>query len=589
MIHEYRAIESILVLDCGSTRTRAIWIDQVDGQYRLIARTEAPATIESPWNDMMVSVRRALNHLSEVTNWRFMDERGQIISPGHREGGVDAVVAVTSASRLLRLIVSGIVADMSFASARRALSASPVAIEGVISVDRRESGRFKTCDDVEGQIRLIHELAPDAVILVGGVDGGASSPVLQSAEAVALACLAMTEEVRPLVIYAGNADLRLQVAERIGSITELRAVDNVLPSLGVENPGPLQAEVEELYRQTKMERVPGFATLASWSSVQVLPTAKGWMRSIQYLARLSGINVLGVDVGGATVTLASVVDEQPKLLIRSDLGLTYNITRILDLKPMESILRWLPFEIDPTTLRNQLHEKAICVQTLPQTREDLLLEQAVAREMVQVILADMEIQWPKGPSLLYPELLPKFHLIIGGGGVLANAPSYGQAALVLLDALQPIGISGLALDHAGLLGPLGAVAMIHPVAAAQVMEKDALLSLGTVVAPVGTGHEGEIALKIKVTYEDGRSLEVEVPYGSLEIISLPTGHAADLELRPTRRFDVGLGVRGQAGKTRVEGGLLGIIVDARGRPLPVASAPKVQREKIQHWLWDVGS
>ena len=131
--------------------------------------------------------------------------------------------------------------------------------------------------------------------------------------------------------------------------------------------------------------------------------------------------------------------------------------------------------------------------------------------------------------------------------------------------------------------------MIHPAAAAQVMEKDALLSLGTVVAPVGTGHEGEIALKLKVTYQDGRSLEVEVPYGSLEIISLPTGHSADLELRPTRRFDVGLGVRGQAGKTRVEGGLLGIIVDARGRPLPVASAPEVQREKVQHWLWDMGS
>lgn len=589
MIHEYRAIESILVLDCGSSRTRAIWIDQVDGQYRLVARTEAPATVESPWNDMMVSVRHALSHLSEVTHWRFMDDRGHMITPGHREGGVDGVVAVTSASRPLRLVVSGIVGDLSFASTRRALSACPAVIEGVISVDGQEGSGFKTCDDMQGQIRLILESAPDAVILVGGVDGGASRPVLQSAEAVALACLAMAEGARPLVIYAGNADLRPQVAERIGPVAELRAVDNVLPSLGVENPGPLQAEVDELYRQIRMERLPGFATLASWSSAQVLPTSKGWMHSIQYLARLSGINVLGVDVGGATVTMAAVVDEQPRLVIRSDLGMTYNVTRLLDLKSPESILRWLPFEIDPTTLRNQLHEKAIYVQTLPQTREDLLVEQAAAREMVRAILADMETQWPKGPSLLYPELLPKFHLIIGGGGVLANAPSYGQAALMLLDALQPIGISGLALDYAGLLAPLGAVAMIHPVAAAQVMERDALLSLGTVVAPVGTGHEGEIALKLKVTYQDGRSLEVEVPYGSLEIISLPTGHSADLELRPTRRFDVGLGVRGQAGRTRVEGGLLGIIVDARGRPLPVASAPEVQREKVQHWLWDMGS
>ena len=64
---------------------------------------------------------------------------------------------------------------------------------------------------------------------------------------------------------------------------------------------------------------------------------------------------------------------------------------------------------------------------------------------------------------------------------------------------------------------------------------------------------------------------------------------ADLELRPTRRFDVGLGTRGQAGTTKVEGGMLGIIIDARGRPLPIAQDPAEQREKIQRWLWDMGS
>jgi hypothetical protein len=131
--------------------------------------------------------------------------------------------------------------------------------------------------------------------------------------------------------------------------------------------------------------------------------------------------------------------------------------------------------------------------------------------------------------------------------------------------------------------------MVNPAIASLVMEKDALVNLGTVVAPVGTAREGDVALTFKIQYEDGRTLEVEVPYGSLEVIPLPAGQTADLELRPTRRFDVGLGTKGLAGTTKVEGGVIGIIIDARGRPLPIEDDPEAQREKMQRWLWDMGS
>jgi uncharacterized protein (TIGR01319 family) len=589
MTHDYMLIESILALDCGSTRTQAILIDQVDEEYRLIARAEAPSTVEPPWNDVMASVRHAIYRLSEICGRRFLDERGQIITPQHQGGGVDAVVAISSAGKPLRLVLSGIMRDVSLLSARRACSTSYAVVEGTVSLDRREGGAHRSNDDIEGQLHLIRELEPDAVVIVGGVDGGASRPVLQATEAVALACTTLPENVRPPVIYAGNTELRSQVAEIVGTETELRAVDNVLPGIGLENLGPLQTEIEELYRQTKMERLPGFATLASWSPVQVLPASNAFARTIHYLARLDGINVLGVDVGGTTVAVAAVVDEQPSLTIRSDLGLSYNAACLLDQEPMESILRWLPFEMAPLDVRNELRSKALRWRTLPQTRQDLLLEQALAREVLRLTLADIAPRWPKGPSLIYPNLLPKFHLIVGRGGVLTNAPNYGQAALILLDALQPVGVSGLALDSIGLLAPGGATAMVNPTAAAQVVEKDALLNLGTVVAPVGAGREGDIALTFKIVYEDGRSLEVEVLYGSLEVIPLPTGQTASLELRPTRRFDVGLGTRGQAGTTKVEGGLIGIIIDARGRPLPIADDPEAQRKKVQRWLWDMGS
>ncbi len=587
MIQDFMSIESILALECGSTVTQAFLIHRVAGQYRLIARGEAPSTVEPPWNDVTASVRQAIGQLADVTGWRFLNERGQIISPEHQEGGVDAVVAITSAAEPLRLVLIGIMQDVSLTSARRALSASYTVAQGVVSVDRRKDGVLNS--DIEGQVRLIQELQPDLIVMVGGVDGGASGPVLQSAEAVALACSAMPTATRPPIIYAGNTKLREDVAEIAGAEAELRAVDNVRPTMETENPGALQAEVEQLYRQSKMERLPGFSTLATWSHVQVLPTATTFAHTVQYLAQQYGINVLGADVGGASCTLATLVDEQFDLAIRSDLGLSYNVARLLEQTSVEAIARWLPIEMDPLEIENMIYNKALRYHTVPHTRQDLLLEQALAREILRLTMAGVAPQWPVGPSRLYTDLPPKFHLIVGRGGMLANAPNYGQSALILLDALQPVGVPGLALDKTGLLASLGAVATINPFAAAQVMEKDTLLNLGTVVAPVGTAREGEIALTFKIEYQDGRLLEVEVPYGSLEVIPLPTGQTAKLELRPTRRFDVGLGSKGLAGTTEVEGGVIGIIIDARGRPLPIAEDPDEQREKMQRWLWDMGS
>jgi hypothetical protein len=587
MTQDYASIESILAFDCGSTLTRAMLIDKVDGEYRFVAKGEAPSTVEPPWNNLMAAVRQALNQLSEVTHRQFLDAQEHIITPERKGGGVDAVVAVTSASEPLRLILTGIMHDVSLGSARRALSTTYTLIEGVTSMDRRDSSLLT--DDVEGQLHLIQKLKPDAVVVVGGVDGGATMPVLQAVQAVTLVCSVLPDGERPPVIYAGNAELRKEVADLVGASTRLRAIDNVRPTIELENLGPLQAEMEDMYRERKMERLPGMGTLMSWSPVPVLPTATAFGRSIQYLARLDGINVLGVDLGGGAATIAAMVDEQFELAIRSDLGMSCNVAHLLDHVPVESVLRWLPFEMDPIEVQNTLRNKALRHHTVSQTRQDLLLEQAVAREILRLTLAEMTPRWSRATSRIYADLPPKFHLIVGCGGVLTRAPHYGQTALMLLDALQPVGVTGLAVDKVGLTAPMGAAAMVNPMAAAEIMERDALLNLGTVVAPVGTAREGETALSFKIEYDDERSLQVEVPYGSLEVIPLPSGHTANLELRPTRRFDVGLGTKGQAGTTKVEGGLIGIIIDARGRPLPLAEDPEQQREKMQRWLWDMGS
>jgi len=579
-------IESILAADCGSTMTKVILIDTIDGQYRFVAQGEALSTIEPPQADVLLGVRHAIGQIEEATGRLLLDERGQIITPEEASGnGVDAFLATTSAAAPLRLILAGLTRDVSIESARRAISSTYALAEDTISLD---NGAQRGRRSAEARIRILQRHQPDAVFIVGGTDGGAAAPVADIAEVVALACSIMDGASRPQIVFAGNKEARPLVAEILGSKAELHAVNNVRPALDVEDLTAAQEEINRVYQERKMARIPGFGGLSAWSPVPILPTSRAFGYLIKYVARQYGLNVAGVDIGGATATVAGVIDGHFTSVSRSDLGLSHNIGRVSTEAGFENILRWLPFGMDVAEARNIIANKQLRPTTVPQTRRELLLEQAIAREALRLTLAEARQRWLGRPSAPYPGLSPFLDLIVGSGGVLAHAAHYGQAALILLDVLQPIGVSSLALDVTSMSAPLGVTATVEPLAAAQVMERDGFLSLGTVVAPVGTAREGETALQLKITYDDGRALEMEMPYGSLEVLPLTPGHKATLELRPTRRFDTGLG-KGKGATTELEGGAVGVIIDTRGRPLSLPVTREEQQAKIQEWLWGVGS
>jgi hypothetical protein len=185
--------------------------------------------------------------------------------------------------------------------------------------------------------------------------------------------------------------------------------------------------------------------------------------------------------------------------------------------------------------------------------------------------------------------MPAVDLMVGRGQILSRAPSRGQAALLMLDALQPTGVCTLALDQSSLLPQLGALASVHPLAAAQTVARDGLLKLGTVISVSGRGRIGRVAVKLKIEYDDGQTFRAEVPYGELEVVPLLTGQRAVVELRPASQFDVGLGSKGRGATTEVDGGALGIIVDARGRPLSLPEDEQERRSKIREWMSELGS
>lgn len=579
-----QGVASILGIDCGTVLTKAALLDRVRNTYCFVARGTALTTVESPWRDVTQGAAHAVEQIEDITGRRLLDERRYLLAPQQGSTGTDVCVVTSSAAPPIRLILAGLVPELSLAGALRAALGTYCSVEGTIARDPRDGASEQEA------IRLITEVRPDVVCIVGGTDGGAAAPVLELVETVALACSVMEEKTRPRLLFAGNSALRQRVVDLVGGRAEVRSLDNVLPALGVESPSGLRAALDALYRELCLGRLPGGEVLAHWSTLPITPTAEAFTRLIQYLWYLDEAprGTLGIDLGAASTTIVAVFDGHPSITIRSDLGALHGGSRVIQQRGTEAIGRWVPLLMKAEQIAGTLLHRTIWPASVAQEAEELWVEQAAAREVIREALQSARSAWQPGRAQPYPHLSPLLDPILVTGGALTGAASPGQTALMVLDAVEPIGVSTLLVDPQGLAALLGAVGRLRPLAAVETLDTGGIVNLATTVVPVGVARPGEIVLRIRVRYEGGGALEMEVPYGSLEMLPLPPGQEAVLEIHPRRHFDVGLGGPGKGGKRRVRGGLAGLIVDARGRPLQLADKPDRRVAQMRTWLWDVG-
>src|SRR5436309_14425257 len=98
---------SLLVADCGSVFTKVSLFGLVEGQYRLMARGEAPTTTVPPQQNITVGIIEAIQVIESVTGRHFISDQ-QIISPETDLGdGVDVFIATVSTGGPLRVLVLG--------------------------------------------------------------------------------------------------------------------------------------------------------------------------------------------------------------------------------------------------------------------------------------------------------------------------------------------------------------------------------------------------------------------------------------------------------------------------------------------------
>ena len=579
---EPHLLRTVLITDCGSTTTKALLFERKEDRWHQTFRGEAPTTVEAPVADVTVGALNAFSEVEELSGRNILQEGLElpfIITEGDLTKGIDLYLSTSSAGGGLQMLVAGVVSTITTESAERAaLGAGAIVMEAISADDGRQ--------DFE-RIERIRHLKPDIVLVTGGVDGGSTKHVVEMAETLVAAAPRprFGDTLKLPVIYAGNAAAAEEVRQILAKIAQVVVVDNVRPQLEREVLGPAREAIHEFFLSHVMSHSPGYGKLMSWSPVPIMPTPAAVGDIVQSYAQRTAQSVLCVDIGGATTDLFSVFPNRDgtstfNRTVSANLGMSYSIANVLVEAGISQIKRWLPFEFTDTELADRLRNKMIRPTSIPQTIEELWIEQAVCREALRLSLAHhrslaigLEGRRERGISDIFRQSseryelvdLMKLDIVIGSGGVLSHAPSRMQAALMMIDGFGLEGVTQLAVDSIFMMPHLGVFASVHPEAAYEVFENDCLVQLGCAVVPVFPSKLKRIE-RLAEIFLDGILLG-SINCNEVTRFLTPSSGEGSLKVVPLHRsIDIGAGA-GQIHERRVVFGECGVIVDGRNRPL----------------------
>jgi uncharacterized protein (TIGR01319 family) len=280
----------VACLDVGSTDTKLAVVDVGDGA--LVRTASHPTTAGT---DVLDGVDALLGAAGPV---------------GH-------VYCCSSAGGGLRLAVIGYETLVSADAAHR------VALSAGARVVHVAAGALDTAG-----LRDVRAARPDVLLLAGGTDGGDTATLLHNARRLANA------RWKVPVVVAGNADAR----DEAGALLTARGVPvtatgNVLPRIGVTDPGPARAAIRDMFLThviggKRLSRGRRFARMVSAATPDAVLTG------VSALAAHVGGDLLVVDVGGATTDVYSALVPQPHdavagvlwhaRTVEGDLGVRWN-------------------------------------------------------------------------------------------------------------------------------------------------------------------------------------------------------------------------------------------------------------------------
>ena len=562
--------ESVLAVDIGSLNTRALLFDVVDGKYHFVSAASAPSTHGAPYNDVSEGVHSAITRLQEITGRTITGADASLILPSQPDGsGIDRLALTTSAGDDLNMAVMGLLSDVSMQSANRLAGTTYGKVLETIGLNDRR--RF------DAQLDALLNTTPDVVIVAGGTEKGATRSVNKLIDLLTMVSRILPRNRRPKVLYCGNGVVQKRLTDGLERETFVIKAPNIRPSIDQEDLSPAMLTLAKITARLRAQKLGGLESLTSISSSPLLPSAYVIGRMMRFSSELSDISkaTLGVDLGANATTMAVAMDGGLSLSVFRNLGMGGSLLPALQQISAQDVATWVPYDIPVGEIRDHLYQKSMYPASLPMTEETLAIEQAMARQILRIATAQMLER--------YPTMDLSFERIFISGATLANAPTPAQALMMVLDGVQPEGISVFMLDPYGLSQALGAIAGNNTLLPAQIVDSGAYINLATVLCPVSGARAGSVIMKFKITYGDNKATTVEIKQGG--ITALPIAHGQEVHLEVDPRFGTVLDPRlPRLKRFKVTGGVCGVVVDARGRPVRLPDDPARRREQLARWM-----
>ena len=254
------------------------------------------------------------------------------------------------------------------------------------------------------------------------------------------------------------------------------------------------------------------------------------------LAAATATNALAVDVSDRVTSLVLArIDGRIEAAHLTPLGVGEGADRIVARSGLDNVRRWLPWPIDAPALLERVFNRVRSQSPPPATDAAVLLEMALAREAIAHALRDaaqagFDVAAMRSASAI---------LVTGRA---ASLPRASQSLLVLVDGLEPTAVATVFREPDD--GRAERIAMVVSVTAKRPAKIRFVQAAGRSTAKVTPGSFGFLAI-------DG---DVDVAVS-------------------------GAGVRGHG-----RSGMLGALVDARGRPLSLPERDGERIPAISRWL-----
>jgi hypothetical protein len=282
--------------------------------------------------------------------------------------------------------------------------------------------------------------------------------------------------------------------------------------------------------------------------------------------------VLGHDASVRVIAVPSAggVEAQPRVAVVPEAAVAPDEP---DDAIVDGVLVWSTVASDRHRLRDRLRELRIAPWAAA-AGEGAALRMAAARAALTRLAA-------RTPDLAAE---PAPDVVVTSSGVWSSVPA-PAVSLALVDVIRRPGGTQVALDHARLLGVLGAIpdAEERATVVRDLMD-DLLIPLGSVITPAGL-RAGRSAGTLTV-HAAGAATQRELVPGGLELVDLAPGETAVAEF--AFRDTVRLGGRGRHFAIDVSGGLGGLLVDLRDVPLRLPERADRRRDLLGAWqaaLW----